>query len=679
MGDAVTRGSSLVALLCLSMGCSILNKPDEDHVIEEATDAGLDSSTMSDGGDSGTDSGDGGTDAGCTVEICGNDVDDDCDGLEDCSDFDCAGLSQCCREAAGETVLTEEWTAADPSIRWNITPPGAAFPMVSVVGSERRLSRFTPDEAIILRTCTPLALGLDVDIRFVPRASGSCSEDCHAQLYLTLTQYLAPGGGRPLEDLGLRMDDEGVLSLRRAGVELARAPTAFPADTPVDVTLQIRPGLAEDGTPMLFATAYAGGAAPVIAETAFKNQDDLETVLSACDEVPGLFLALAGNGDKVQVGRLEARLQECVNPNQFSVPDDEDSVLDAESLSIDGWAGGGVGAPSLLSTTYAGSDTRWDVLVDGTNIDRGTMFGLVGMAIGHATSTDWDTLPWTESSGTPKGGDDPPGCTDGTCDDNRSLREPGAYPVTNAGGELTAVIVAYAHEHEEAVSMGSRDVYELRAQMVGAAATSPIVPGAAIATVTPVDDVPCASLRDPALVPDSGSPTHGWWLFFTCEQTGARDSIGAVRLNSGLGFVSDSYTQVLAPGELGEWGQGGVRDPAVVAEYEDAGTGGAVYRLWFLARNRVGSAVTVAMAQAQASETPADGPLPAFEPYPSNPLLGSRDMPGCATAECYLTGIAVTRRAQERNTLRFLVARHVNGSAPRYELVPLEQFWRSPW
>lgn len=682
--------SALATLLAIMTGCTILNAPDPGLV---RRDGGPDSGTMDgsqDAADGGAgDAGDAG-DAGCDPnqrEICGNGMDDDCDGLEDCDDFDCAGLAACCT-GTGVPLLDENWSTF---ARWEVEPEGASAP-----GSERvpgsttddwQLTDFAADAALIHTSCIGMTLGADIRVAFVPQAGTGC-DACHAAVYLTQSYYLV-SGGKLLEDLVVRMGADGHLVVTSAGVELGRTTEPFPAGRSVDVTVQVRPSLGNRGEPVLVATVVARArgeeAVWVVEDAQFQVQADLERVLPNCQDVPGLHLAVAGAGDRVYVRDLEVDLQECANPSQFTTRFAEDATLTSESLGLT-WAEGGIGAPALVSTVIPGGGHRWDMLVDGTNVERQLeSITHIGFSVGHSESLVWDTPPiWNTRETGPKGGANPPACTDDSCSGNRAVREPSAYPLLSADGSLDGLVVAYAREHEESASMGARDVYELRVETVAGDNEDTTLTPTGAATLSPADVTGCDSLRDPALMPDSFDVDGGgWWLFFTCESASEPDEIRAVHLTRSLGAELDTLRAVLVPSELGAYASGGVRDPALLAAYQDPADGmQAAYRLWFLARDAAGTNLTVNMAQAQlgmdASPTPPH--LPDFEEYSANPLVRSRDLPGCGASECYLTGVAVTRHAEDANVLRFVVARHVNDSTgSRYELVPLEQFWRSPW
>ena len=74
----------------------------------------------------------------------------------------------------------------------------------------------------------------------------------------------------------------------------------------------------------------------------------------------------------------------------------------------------------------------------------------IGYALGHARVAtdeggDWRLDTW-ESSESPKVGDDPPSCLDGSCDDNRSVREPHLLAELNDEQELRDLVLSFARE-----------------------------------------------------------------------------------------------------------------------------------------------------------------------------------------------------------------------------------------
>ena len=138
-------------------------------------------------------------------------------------------------------------------------------------------------------------------------------------------------------------------------------------------------------------------------------------------------MAAQGRGDGVYVGPLETAKQDCANPSQF---DEQSATLSGANLEFTpSWVEAYVGSPALASSRNSVSDVQWDLIVEGSNhapeLEPTTH---IGYALGHARVAtdeggDWRLDTW-ESSESPKVGDDPPSCLDGSCDGNRSVREP---------------------------------------------------------------------------------------------------------------------------------------------------------------------------------------------------------------------------------------------------------------
>jgi hypothetical protein len=186
----------------------------------------------------------------------------------------------------------------------------------------------------------------------------------------------------------------------------------------------------------------------------------------------------------------------------------------------------------------------------------------------------------------------------------------------------------------------------------------------------------CDSLRDPLLVARGPYPLDdGFWLFFTCERDGQAKRILAARMGFGLS-LGDEVHPVMSPEELGDYGAGGVWGPEVVVS-RNAETDSALFRLWFMARSAQGSKTAVAMAQGQA--TGMDFPE-RFVPYEANPVLTeASQVLGTCQGICTLKGLAVAARHDDPSWLRLLLARRLlDQDMSTSELIPLDQFWKSP-
>jgi hypothetical protein len=404
-----------------------------------------------------------------------------------------------------------------------------------------------------------------------------------------------------------------------------------------------------------------------------------------CAEIPGLHVAAQGRGQDVYVGPLETAKQDCANPSQF---DERSAILSGSSLGLaPSWMDAYVGSPGLASSRNSVSDVQWDLIVEGSNnppeLEPTTH---IGYALGHARvatdeGDDWPLDTW-ESSGSPKVGDDPPSCLDGSCPDNRSVREPHLLAELNEERELRDLVLSFAREL--VTDPSERDVFGIQiVRPVGGPTTSVTLPSTP--TLSP-DDIPeCVSLRDPALIPVDPDAQQGYWVLFTCvESAGAATEIHAVRISRALEVVQEGggpmRRVVLVAGELGPFAAAGIRSPEPLISFEEDGMR---LRIWFLAQSTPGE-WAVALAEARTHDTAVlEFELPESLPFPVNPILSNSSSlvrSGCLDEECSITGIAVTPRADDPSRLLFLLARRLNlpGGGRTDQLVPLEQTWRKP-
>jgi hypothetical protein len=346
-----------------------------------------------------------------------------------------------------------------------------------------------------------------------------------------------------------------------------------------------------------------------------------------------------------------------------------------------------VGAPALASSRNSVSDVQWDLIVEGSNHGpelEPTVH--IGYALGHARATsdegdDWRLDGW-QGSGGPKVGDDPPACLDGTCDDNRSVREPHLLAELNEDGRLRDLVLAFARELVP--SPAERDLFGIQiVRPVGSPATSIGLPSTP--TLSP-DDIPeCVSLRDPALIPVDPDAQEGYWLLFTCMMgPGAGMEIHAVRISRSLEVVQEGGGPlrriVLVASELGPFAAAGIRGAEPVISFQEDGMR---LRIWFLAQSTPGE-WGVALAEARTHDTSVlEFELPEPVPFPVNPILSPTSTlvrSGCFDEVCNITGIAVTPRGDDPTRLRFLLARRLNlpGQGLIDQLIPLEQTWSMP-
>jgi hypothetical protein len=467
----------------------------------------------------------------------------------------------------------------------------------------------------------------------------------------------------------------------QADVEIGRAFAGL--DQNVEVEIELRPTLNDSNLPVMNASVRVAGA-PVLEDFVVAPISNL-LATGDCAEIPGLRVAAQGRGGGVYVGPLTTAKQDCANPSQF---DEQSAILSASSLGFNpSWAGAYVGSPALASSRNSVSDVQWDLIVEGSNdppeLEPTTH---IGYALGHARVAndeggDWPIDTW-ESSESPKVGDDPPSCLDGSCPDNRSIREPHLLAELNENDELRDLVLSFARELVS--EPAERDRFGIQiVRPVGGPGTPVALTGTT--TLSP-DEIPeCISLRDPALIPVDPEAQEGYWLFFTCiDGAGAATEIHAVRISRALEVIQEGggpmRRVVLVASELGPFAAAGIRSPEPLISFEKDGLR---LRIWFLAQSSPGN-WGVALAEARSHDTSVLGfELPEPVPFPVNPILSNASTlvrSGCLDEECTITGIAVTPRGDDPSRLRFLLARRLNlpGGGRTDQLIPLEQTWRKP-
>jgi hypothetical protein len=654
---------ALTALtLLLVGGCSWLNAPERNLVPP-----------------------DGGIDRGIEL-FCDDGLDDDGDLAFDCNDSDCAEEPACCERR--RPTLSEDWTAPNLSAGWTFAPTSGPWsPLRPSLDGMTFLGGFLPDDsprALVSNDCVSLALGgwVSTTLRTTDPAGCGPSAACdrYAGIVLTVATDSTPGD-KLLDELAVTLHAGGLLLVTQADVEVARRTVAV--DENVDVEIELRPTLDDLNLPIMRAEVTVAGESlledfPMTATSNLVATGD-------CGEIPGLHLAAQGRGEGVYVGPVEAEKQDCANPSQF---DEQSAILNGSNLEFTpSWVAAYVGSPALASSRNSVSDVQWDLIVEGSNdgpeLEPSTH---VGYALGHArVATDpgenWRLDSW-ESSGSPKVGDDPPSCLDGSCASNRSLREPHLLAELNSEQELRDLVLSFARE--VVTNPSERDVFGIQiVRPIGGPSTSIALPSTP--TVSPNDIPECVSLRDPALIPVDPEAQQGYWLLFTCvEGAGAATEIHAVRISRALEVIREGGEPmrrvVLVASELGPFAAAGIRSPEPLISFEEDGMR---LRIWFLAQS-VPGAWGVALAEARTHETSVlEFELPEPVPFAVNPILRSDSTlvrSGCFDAECNITGIAVTPRADDPSRLRFLLARRLNlpGVGRTDQFIPLEQTWSKP-
>ncbi len=654
----------LTALLALLVsGCSWLNAPNRELLP------------------------DGGVDGGGIELFCDDGLDDDEDTAVDCEDSDCDQEPACCELRA--TTLSEDWAGANLSDDWIFAPTdgGAWSPSRPLMDGTTYVGGFLPDDsprALVSRDCVSLALGgwVETTLRSTDGSGCTPSEECERYAGVVLTVASDSTSGSKLQDeLAVSMHAGGLVLVTQADVEIARATASIDED--VEVAIELRPMLDEMNQPFVRAEVTVDG------ETLLEGFEvaPIESLVSEgdCAEIPGLQVAAQGRGDGVYVGPIKTAKQDCANPSQF---DKQSAILSGATLNFaPTWMEAYVGSPALASSRSSVSDVQWDLMVEGSNNDpelEPTTH--IGYALGHARVAvdeggDWRLDTW-ESSESPKVGDDPPSCLDGSCDENRSVREPHLLAELNEAQELRDLVLSFARELVS--DPLERDLFGIQIlRPIGGPSTPLSPPGAP--TLSP-DDIPeCISLRDPALIPVDPEAQEGYWLFFTCvDGVGAASEIHAVRISRALEVMQEGggpmRRVVLVASELGPFASAGIRSPEPLVTFEQEGLR---LRIWFLAQSTPGD-WSVALAEARTHDVASlEFDLPEALPFPVNPILSNSSTlvrSGCLDEECSITGIAVAPRADDLSRLRFLLARRLNlpGGGRTDQLVPLEQTWSTP-
>jgi len=659
----MNRGLALLVTLAIG-GCSWVNAPERNLIPP-----------------------DGGVDGGGIELFCDDGLDDDKDMAFDCNDSDCAEEPACCERRT--STLSEDWTAADLRVGWTFAPTtgGPWTPLRPSLDGTTFVGGFVPDDsprALVSGDCVSLALGgwVNTTLRTIDATGCGPSDACerYAGVVLTVATDSAPGS-KLQDELAVTLHAGGLVLVTQADVEIARATAGIDED--VEVEIELRPTLDDAHRPITKARVTVAGNA-ILEDFTVAAIEDLVTT-GDCAEIPGLHVAAQGRGEDVYVGPLEAAKQDCANPSQF---DKKDATLSGLSLEFTpSWVAAYVGSPALASSRNSVSDVQWDLILEGSNNGpelEPTVH--IGYALGHARvatdeGDDWPLDGW-ESSESPKVGDDPPSCLDGSCPDNRSLREPHLLAELNEQGELRDLVLSFAREL--VTDQSERDLFGIQiVRPVGGPTTPIALPS--MPTLSP-DDIPeCVSLRDPALIPVDPEAQQGYWLLFTCvEGVGAATEIHAVRISRALEVIQEGGAPmrrvVLVASGLGPFAAAGIRSPEPLISFE---ADGMRLRIWFLAQSTPGD-WAVALAEARTHDLSSlEFDLPEPLPFPVNPILSNSSTlvrSGCLDEECNITGIAVAPRADDPSRLRFVLARRLNlpGGGRTDQLIPLEQTWRMP-
>ena len=651
----------LALVLALLPACTWLNAPDRDRL---DVDAGT----------------------GDTETLCDDGFDNDNDMLTDCADFDCVREPVCCDQQ--QSLVDERWTTPNLNTDWLLQPSAAPAWTPERIGTPfgQAISDFTvPTEprALVARACVPMALGIDIEVTMRAVGQSGCDDqsacDQYAAIVLSRAADMAVGA-RLSDEIAIRLHAGGWLEISQDNATVEAVPLGT-GDAHA-LRLQLVPGFDDDSQGVLFGRVVVDGETDVVRDLTVIALDDLLRT-GSCGQVPGLRLGVEGQGGGVELGPVSATSQDCVNPSQFEFPG---ATLLSGNLGFNpSWTQGSIGSPSLASAPSGGGRVSFEIMVEGSN-DTPDLEPIahVGYALGHASTSvnngaaTWpqDALEWL-SSETPKLGDDPPSCVGGSCPGTVSVRDPHVL-LELSGNTIADRIVSFAREVD--VGVGPRDRFGLHVQ---SRVDTPDVPMTVDAPRLVPDDVPgCISLRDPSIIPVDSEGLGGYWLLFTCERdAGAPSQIHAVKLRRTLEPEGPPLIhQIIADSSaLGTFAADGVFGPEPLVTFVEGQ--GVLLRVWFMAR-ALDATTSVGLLEAQAlGDDPLALSLPDLSPFPVNPVLAP-DAPvlGTCPGTCALEHVAVSRRGDDPERLRFVLARSVNlpGGGHLSELIPLEQFWRLP-
>ncbi|AKF08095.1 hypothetical protein [Sandaracinus amylolyticus] len=676
----MTRAGLACAALAL-VGCLM---PDRSLIERDAGMDAPDTSQWEDAGDAGEDAGDGGCRTDQQFErTCDNGEDDDCDGLVDCNDFDCGRELECCG-SGGESVVSE---FATDSLDWVSLPIGVP-PAIQRETTDDVVSSFGTGDPRGLRyvECLPVDLGMSITATLrAPRGTACATrEGCeYASIVLTAVPDMARGASLP-DELSVRVYRDRIVEVRRAGRVIDTAPQSFGIDD-VNVTIELSPGVS-GGAAWIFARVLVAQTG-VDTWDVFADSDDggrraliprehLAGEGFGCAAVRGLYVALEGRGNYVDVDAVGSDPYECANPSNFRTIEGASTGLDHTALrAADAWAAGGVGAPTLGSY-FVGVDDAWDVYFDATNVPRtNELSAPVRFAIGGATTSDDEGLAaWTsrDALGAPVLGVSPPQCVGAACPPLSSVREPALYvPLdeeTRSIERSTQGWLAAARELDG--SNGRRFGIDLHPMGL-----SPFfVADDAMPVLRPdTEGGGCTSLRDPLLLPAGPHPTTTFWLLYGCERTGTLREIRMARVDVDGGVRATLPSEVvLDADDFGDIAAITLRGADGASWFPNDDEDLAIHRLWVVARDLAGR-TSVAFAE---SAAPRDEP-PRFVPYAANPVLRASDpVLGACPGRCDIESIAAARIANSPQRVRLLVGRTITTATEvRHTLLPLDQVW----
>lgn len=631
------RLSTTLPLLFLA-GCSLLNAPDRQRIIDDAgvdmrvVDTGEDMEIPPDVFDAGIDAG---PDTGPTVENCSTPIDDDGDTLINCADFDCAGFAGCCEN--GEPSLIN--FGAGLSTWTPIGTPDATAERVVFPGE-------TPSIYVNHR-CFPMAQGAEFDF-FIELDSGTtsdCEEDGErctefAAFYVTSVTE-AEVGSRIVAELGLTIYGSGRAELyqgRDNVIETIRWATGLPTAA-VRVTFRLTPDV-DAGEGVLRAEVSVNSTSFDI-ESTFPQTD---LIRECSDGISGLYFGVEGVGQRVRVlGRdAQKRPLQCTNPTQFErmrelpplVATDADADADHVSLGWTGdWTAGDVTHPELV---LQGSEWNLYGSTGSQQLDL-SYLPTFRWTMGHSSSEDWDL---------------PPGMSWGNNAADRYHEVAGQQPTVALDNNGDPVFVAVIDDELHFCEEGQEDCAGL--------------------------EIRCPSLSNPSIV---RTPSLNYLLFYQCTE-GGEHVIRSQPLGSRVtGLMRPDSTVVLSSRDFGGLASNTIIDFDVLLDEKITTIDGTmtteyIIRVWFVGE-ALGNVRTLLLATAALKIT--TGTLDDLDqeyrliPYSGNPIATQNVL--FRDPDPTLEGVTVERLSDPRSLI-FLFGRRTERPQGRlYDLLPLGQTW----
>ncbi len=664
-----------VATLLFFVGaCSFTKRVDRTRIT--STDASVDA-----------DGADGSTCAETIERACTDRRDDDCDGLIDCDDLDCSSNLSCCESNQGRPLAVGAWQHSLPvGVQPALVTGTTGLDVSTFISSF--LSNDIP-RALRLDACVPLELGVTFNATFRslgtnPQCSPGRSCVHYAALVFTAAEGMLAGQNLP-DDLAIRYelrDDTGAfrarLRITRGGETLRGADNLelisqdFGSQQ-VNIVLNFTPGVDDAGNAGIFASLTATAGTTMVWTPLTRRFVVRRTQMRDCTvgglSGKGLHVAAEGLGDRMSVGALDVRFNECPNPANLSpngVPLRAPQALGGQAT----WANAAWVAPSLTIYSSASRNAEVTELIGaGTNVDpQSVAFTNVNYALA-GTQLFSDTSSWMgRRAGNPLLGNAPPTCVGGTGQEcvspidntEASILAPTLGVLSNG----TSLFAAY-RQHVE----GQPDA--LRSARLSQSTGEPLSENQDIFSARSLLS-DCEELRQPALFPRrTPDGIGGFYLLFVCHPAAGSPSMRAALLDANVSNAR--LVNVTVP--TADWMRAGVVDLSVVTWF---GSGAAPvptsYKMWLVAEGDRGRSVGFFEAP-YASESEAL----VFRPYSANPVLTDRDAAlGACGASCSVDGIGVARSVSLPREVRIYLGVHgQTGGQTQYSLLPFLQRFAS--